>query len=301
MAVRPTNRWTRRFRTRIEWALAAFLVARLRRSSLAGSARWSRAIARLAWLALSRPRSVAVANVRRACPDLPGDEAVRLARMSFRHFAICLRDAVRMPEDEPCVRWRVPDALDSIVTEKRPAIVLTGHLGSWEVAAEAIARRGRPLHLVVATPKNALVAAMVDEIRRRWGVIPHAREQSLRPIVEALRRGELVGTAVDQWARAGAVWVPFFGENTPFARGLFDLALRENVPVVAIWAARRGAGSADAEYDLTTETVWDGSRPGLKSEDIVARWVAMLEGMIRSYPEQYLWMHDRWKHSRTAN
>ncbi|HOM58194.1 MAG TPA: hypothetical protein PLG27_10615, partial [Candidatus Latescibacteria bacterium] len=79
------------------------------------------------------------------------------------------------------------------------------------------------------------------------------------------------------------------------ASGLFDYAIRTGMPVVAIWAIRTNQNSVTPEYAVTTELVWDGEEPVRSADDLVTRWVRMLERVIRCHPEQYLWMHERWK------
>jgi len=279
----------------IESLVARYLVTRIKTAPPEDVGKWAKRISNTGWHLFSRQRRVACANVERAFPELDEKAAIGMARASFRHAAVALVDAVRMPERLPDFVWTCPDVLGPILEKKLPAIVISGHIGNWEVAGAAIATRGGRLHLIVATPTSPGVARLVHCLRTGWGVIPHAREKSLLPLARALRRGELVGTAVDQWPARHAVPVTFLNQPTPFASGLFDYAIRTGVPVVAIWAIRTNQNSATPEYAVTTELVWDREEPVRSADDLVTRWVRMLENVIRCHPDQYLWMHERWK------
>jgi KDO2-lipid IV(A) lauroyltransferase len=223
-------------------------------------------------------------------------------------LALTIVEALRLPESPPQVRWSEPDVLEPIIRTERPAIILGGHLGNWELAAWAIARRGGRLHLVVAPPHNPFVARFMDEHRRRCGVVPHDRDSSVRPLLAALRRSELVGTAADQFpgwtigvrARDSMVNVPFLRRETAFGTGMFRLALSARVPVVALNAVRCGElnDGTEHQFEVVSELIWDGEPPLPTEVDMVGRWSAWLELEIRAHPEQYLWLHRRWK--RTA-
>jgi len=280
---------------RIEGLVARYLVTRIKAAPPADVEKWASRISNAGWHVFSRQRRVACANVARAFPEIDGKAAIGIARASFRHAAVALVDSIRMPERQPDFVWTSPDVLGPILAKKLPAIVISGHIGNWEAAGAAIATRGGRLHLIVATPTNPGVAALVHRLRAGWGVIPHAREKSLFPIARALRCGELVGTAVDQWPARHAVSATFLDRPTPFASGLFDYAMRTGVPMVAVWAIRTNQNTATPEYAVTTELVWDGEEPVHSAGDLVRRWVRMLESIIRRHPDQYLWMHERWK------
>jgi KDO2-lipid IV(A) lauroyltransferase len=198
-----------------------------------------------------------------------------------------------MPCAVPEIFWEQDELLDAIAAG-RNGIVLAAHIGNWELAAAAIAAAGACLHLVVASPTNALVARLMYRLRLSWGVTPHPRERSLRPVVQALKNGAFVGTAVDQWVSRKHVNAPFFDRQTPFASGLFELATRMAVPVFAISAIREN-DSASARFHISAQVIWDGSDTTESVEKLVCRWAGVLEDTVQKHPEQYLWMHDRWK------
>lgn len=299
-----TSRSTNGLRTRIEWLAARLFVRCVRSMSPRKAASAARVLGTVGWVLFRSRKQVAIENLRSVFPDRNSSDRTQIGRSSFQSFALTVVEAVRLPELPPAVTWTEPDAFEPFIREGRPAVILGGHLGNWEVAAWAIARRGGRLDLVVAAPHNPLVARFAEEHRRKWGVVPHDRERSLKPLFAALRRGRLVGTAADQWPgsvarplRDSAVTVPFLGRDTPFGTGMVRLALRTGVPVLAIGAIRGGklGGRFPHRFEIQTELIWDGTPPAPDDEQIIRHWAAWLETAVRAHPEQYLWLHRRWK------
>jgi Kdo2-lipid IVA lauroyltransferase/acyltransferase len=263
---------------------ARALIAYLRRNHGFDGA----ALGDLAWHVLPGRRRIALENVRACLPDL---DAERIARASFRSFGRVLAEAFRLPDNAPRTIWTGPDALSAIARDQRPAVVVSAHVGNWEVAGYAIVTRnpGRT-HLIVAPPRERRLAALMAAHRRRIGVVPHPREGPVRPILRALREGAVVATAADQWPgdRASTV-CPFLGRPPPFTLGPYRLAMAAHVPVVGIAAMRTDDG-----YRIETEPLWNCAEP-VAAEDIARRYTMFVERLVRAHPDQYLWMHRRWK------
>jgi KDO2-lipid IV(A) lauroyltransferase len=241
---------------------------------------------------------VAIENVERSLAScgVTRREARRIARASFRNFGRTLGVALRLDAGEPVVRWNRPNALEDLIRTHQPAMILSGHLGNWELAAWAIQRRaeryGKQLNLIVAPIRNPHASRYVTRLREKWGIAMYNRDRSFLWILRALKRRELIGTAADQYpgidmVRRGAVFtVPFLGRDTPFTTTLFRLAERTGTRIIGISAIRANDGS----YDIHTESVPTGD-----AEAMCRHWVRWLEMQILEYPAQYLWMHRRWK------
>ena len=276
------------FPHRIEWLAANVVIRRAQRVSDDRAESLGRALGSLAWHVMPRRRRIARTNVQRCLEDV---DASAISRCSFDHFGRTLVEALRLPDDAPHVQWRKPDHLAPLIERQQAAVIVGAHLGNWEVAAWAIAGRAGCLHLIVAPPSNPYRAAFVHRHRQHWGIVPHERGGSVRPIVRALKDGYLVGTAADQWPGAyPSVEAEFLGLPTHLGTGIFSIALHARASVIALAAIRTEEG-----FEIVTEPVWSGDDPLLSPEQLVRRWVVMLEGQIRRYPEQYLWMHNRWK------
>ena len=281
-----------RLRHRLEWTLLQPAIEYVRqREAVSGVV-----LGEIAWRASGGRRRIAIENATLSC----NGTARHVAHESFRHFGRTLVEAIRLPEWEPSVRWTEPDCLAPILDSGRPALILSGHLGNWEVAAWSIQQRlaglGRQLHLIVAPPSNPHAAEYTAGIRRRWGVQVHSRERALRGVIAAVRDGHIVGTAADQFPATAlrsrtenAVFrAPFLGRDTAFDTTLFRLAIRLGVDILALAAIRNDSG----EFEIRTRLI---ETDGADAREVGRTWVGVLDGWVRTCPEQYLWMHRRWK------
>jgi KDO2-lipid IV(A) lauroyltransferase len=174
------------------------------------------------------------------------------------------------------------------------ALVLTAHLGNWELLTLCPVLTGYPLTVVARALDSPALAAWADRLRRAAGVEVVDKREALRPVLEALRRGRLVGVLLDQNAsRREGVFVPFFGRLASTSRAVAVLALRTSTPVVPAFTRRLGPG----RHQITIEPVLD--LPATADPDAIerltARCTAVIEAAVRASPEQWLWMHDRWK------
>ncbi len=175
------------------------------------------------------------------------------------------------------------------------ALLLTAHLGNWELLTLANRLLGYPLTVVVRPLDSAVMNAAAERLRRKTGVEIIAKRDALRPILAALRDGRVVGILLDQNAsRREGVFVPFFGRAASTSRGLAVLAVRTGTPVVPVFIRREGPGrhrvvirpavgvpeTSDVESAIT---------------ELTARCTAAIEAAVRETPEQWLWLHDRWR------
>jgi KDO2-lipid IV(A) lauroyltransferase len=200
-----------------------------------------------------------------------------------------LTDA-QVAERVDVVDWR---GLDVILMAKRPVLVASAHFGSWELFAELMTRRGISLSAVVR-PLTGAFNAWVVRNRRIAGLELILQRGALNGMLKALKRGRAVVQLVDQVLPAkDGVFVPFFGRLVSTTPALSMAAIRSKAPVYLVLAARDGAklrmvvegpiavpDTGDRRADLTAH---------------IAEITARIEATIRRYPEQWLWLHRRWK------
>lgn len=237
-----------------------------------------------------------VASTAAACYRHFGREAAEIARLNARGTAAV--------PDRLTNRAETEERLAAWVPAERGALIVTGHLGNWEVAGALVAALGYPLAAVVKRQRNEAFDAMILASRRRLGIEPVYMEQARSRIPALLRRGVSVALVADQDARDRGLFVPFLGRPASTFRGPARLALDCGAPLVFGAAVRDGAG-----YMAVLERVYE-PRPGesagpdadppagtgLEAERaLTARWVARLEERVRRHPEQYFWFHRRWK------
>ena len=251
-------------------------------------------------LALPRRRRVALANLALAFPELPAVEHHRLARRSWQHLGMTVVELARLL-GRPLEATLDEIALDGlehlrgVMDRHGRALILTAHLGNWEYLSAASRLAGYPLTVVVRPLDSPALDAVAGAMRRKTGVDLIDKRGALRPVLEALRRGGLVGILLDQnAARREGVFVPFFGRAASTSRSLALLAVRTGAPVVPIFIRREAAGRhrVRIEPSLAPPTVND---PEQAVVELTTRCTQAIEAAVRQNPEQWLWSHDRWR------
>jgi KDO2-lipid IV(A) lauroyltransferase len=183
-----------------------------------------------------------------------------------------------------------------VASRGQGALLLTGHFGNWEYLGALIPSLGGSLTVMGADQRNPLVGDLFEELRQRPGIETVSRERGLRALVKALRSGRLVASLADQDGGKGGFFLDFFGRPASVQGGLFRLAARLGVPMVTgfLWFED---GRWQARYDSPVETSPPGDEAAIEEE---ARRLALvytrrLEQHIRAHPEQWFWVHRRWK------
>jgi KDO2-lipid IV(A) lauroyltransferase len=187
------------------------------------------------------------------------------------------------------------DRLEAVIARGRGVIGIAPHIGNWEVLAAALAARGVPLTALAAELYDERLGRFALEARARWGVatIVKGRAGAMREALAVLHRGEMLGALVDLHTRDEGVTVSFLGRESHAAAGPVRLALRTGAALVPMAIARLASGryAAEIEEPLALARTDDAERD---VHDGVRRTAAALEGAILRWPEQWLWMHDRW-------
>jgi KDO2-lipid IV(A) lauroyltransferase len=247
-----------------------------------------------------RRRGYALKFLRNAYPAASEAELRRIgARATANLFKVPLDMArlTRLLASGGSVRDVVDfgEATATLATAKPPFLGLTGHLGSWEVAAVAMAQAFGRAHGIARVSRNPLLQRWILANRERGGLVIHPRRGGVRGLARALAAGEVGLQAVDQNQRLRGVFVPFFGQLASCERAAVSLALRFGYPVVFGTALRVGRGfrfrfvlRGPVQLDTTGDRAAD-LRAG------VLRVNQEIEQLVRLAPEQYLWIHDRYR------
>jgi KDO2-lipid IV(A) lauroyltransferase len=254
----------------------------------------------LAALAMPGRRRVALANVALAFPELPEAARRRLARRSWQHLGMTLVELARLlgrPLEATLAELSLDgvEHLRRVMIEHGRALVLTAHLGNWEYLSAAHRLAGYPLSVVVRPLDVPSLDAVAEAMRRKTGVDLIDKRGALRPVLEALRRGGLVGILLDQnTTRRESVFVPFFGRAASTSRSLALLAIRTGAPVLPIFIRREGPARHRVviEPPVVPPTSND---PDQAVVELTTRCTQVIEAAIRRTPEQWLWSHDRWR------
>jgi KDO2-lipid IV(A) lauroyltransferase len=254
----------------------------------------------VAAMVLRRRHRLALANLAVAFPALGQREHGHLARRAWQHLGMTFVELCRLygrPLEDTIERISVEglDHLRETMARHGRVLVLTAHLGNWELLCAAHRLTGFPLSVVVRPLDSRWLAPLVTAMRRKAGVELMHKRGALRPVLEALRRGRMVAVLLDQNAsRREAVFVPFFGRPAGSSRSLALLALRTRTPVVPVFISRQAGGRHRVTFQAPLE-IPGGLDPEAAVLDLTARCTQVIEAAIRGTPEQWLWIHDRWR------
>jgi len=224
---------------------------------------------------------------------LPHLDAAKTTRRMFVHFSESIWELSRLRRSVPQLDAEARRVLDEALAEGKGAIVISGHVGNWEILGQAIAAAGYPIATIATPFYDPRITRWLDKWRAQHGLkIIWREENSGKAILRALRSNQLMAFLIDQNTKTAGAYVPFFGRpaftpTTPAA-----LALRTAAPVIFCWHHRRRKS-----HQITIERVIY-ERSGDHQRDVLALTMvltASLESVIRKVPEQWVWMHRRWR------
>lgn len=251
----------------------------------------------------SRDRRIALQNLAFAFPDKPEAERRSLLRRSCRNLGrvaaeYCHFRHLTAQSIERYVRIADPEAWQSSreLARERGAIILTAHLGNFELLAYAHGLMGCPVTIVHRPMRNQLVDRAIIDWRAQAGTRSIAKKEAAKDVIRALRNREMVAIPADQnQTRRFGVFVDFFGIPASTTPGPARLAALTGVPVVPVFLVREGESDRHRIEMMPEVTMVD---TGDRKADILTntqRCTAAIEAMIRAHPDQWIWFHKRWR------
>lgn len=275
--------------------VASLLSARLDRLGWSDAQAFGRAVGRLGWRLAGRDRRRVLDHLEVAFPGLPVAERERVARATFRHFGVLLAECLWLGAREPDeaarrVRFVGWEEIERVRGAERPILIVTGHCGNWELLAAALNRRGLGMSVVARDLDDPTQQEWLAGFRARFGTrtIVRGRPGAARELLRAMRSGGALGMLIDQDIAVDGVWVEFFGRPAWTPAGAAELALRFDAAVLPVFIERLADGSHRAVVHPPLE---------LPPDPVAAtqRMTAAIEAQIRRVPEQWVWMHRRWR------
>jgi len=243
---------------------------------------------------------VALANIALAFPGVTVTDRRRVCRASFQHLGLMFIELCTVLSEPPerTLDGIALDGLDHLKNTMEThgrALVLTAHLGNWELLAVAHRLMGFPATVVVRPPDAPWLDVVVERLRRKAGIELIDKRGALRPVLRALQRGRLVALLLDQNAsRREGVFVSFFGRPASTSKSLAVLAMRTRAPVVPMFIYRTDVGRHRVVIHppLPVDATPDNERA---VTELTQRCTAAVEAAIGVAPDQWLWIHDRWR------
>jgi len=247
-----------------------------------------------------RHRRVAGANLAAAFPGQPPREIERLTRGVYRHLGLVLVESLRIGRTLRRGIGKVVEQPDlsqvkELLAEGRGVIVITAHLGNWEIAGHATSELVVPLHSVARPLDNPLLERWVDRMRTLTRQKVIGKRGAVREMLQVLKGGGAVAILMDQDARRHGIFVDFFGRRASTWPTAAALSLKLGCPIVFGFVRRKGRAF---RYELVVDSVFRPEPTGDREADIrdlTQRLTARIEDCIRACPEQWLWLHRRWK------
>jgi len=227
------------------------------------------------------------------------EELAAIARGCYRHLGKCMMEFIRLPAMSADDIRRVThfggrEHLDSALECGRGVMLLTAHLGNWEMVGARIAAEGYRLNVIARPQRDDRLTDYIRRTREVAGMRVLDREVAVRRSLLALRRNELVGILLDQNAGDDGVFVDFFGQPASTAPGAAAFALRTGAAVLPTFGSRNADNSHAIEIGEPVPLMKTGDR----EQDILAntaRYTKIIEEQIRRHPDQWFWLHKRWK------
>lgn len=286
---------------------ARFALWSVDRLSLERALQWGEVVGTLAYRVLRTPRRLALEHLRIAFGDeLTPTAREYLARASLVNIARCFCELAKIDE----IRRRRDsyfevegwEHAEAMLAKGKGAVIITGHIGNWELLGAYFAWRGLPVAAIARRIYAERLNQLLVDFRRRQGVETILRESphSTRQILRALKSNALLAMLIDQDTHAPSVSAPFFGRLARTPAAAATLAIRRELPVLAVFIQRRGADG----HRITIRPPFVIERSDDQRTDIInltRQFNTALEVQIRKNPAEWVWWHRRWRRPPLAH
>ncbi len=288
------------FRHRLEYAVAWVILKLLGWMPLGCARLVCAGLARLSYACWPKLRKVGMANLRLAFPDWTDSQRRRIVRGEFQTLGRMLAEFAHFPRLDrsnlhKLIVYDGFEVFERARQQGRGVLFLTAHFGNWELGSFAHGIYGYPCNFVVREMDNPLLDALINRYRSASGGRPIEKKDFARGVLRAFERGESVGVLMDQnMLPEEGVFVDFFGLPASTTTGPARIARKLNVPIVlglVIW------DRALKKYRLHFDAVTWLERPDPEEAIVLntAHFTHLIEQYVRRYPDQWLWVHRRWK------
>ena len=268
-------------------------------------------LAKIVYPFLGGLRRTGLRNLEIAFPEKTIAERQKILKSAFQNLGRILGEVSQFPRATPETLAKLVefqfDSEESKNSEElkyyeaekakgRGTILVSPHIGNWEIAVFSYSAFREPLSYLARPLDNPRIEELTVNLRRRFGNRPINKTNSVISVIEILRKGGILGILPDVNAHPKeGVFVPFFDVPACTASGVAMLAMRTNamiVPICGVWDAEKN------RYKVIYGNIIETAKTGDRHQDIIettALYTKELEKFIRAYPDQWLWIHKRWK------
>ncbi len=246
-------------------------------------------------------RQVVEENLRTAFPDLTLTERETMNRQMWRHLFLMIAEIAHTPRKVHETNWREHSTIVNqeqfvrTLLSGRPLVLISAHFGNFELGGYLMGLFGFPTYTVARELDNPYLDRFVNQFRGRTGQYMLPKQGSSETIQRVLNEGGILTLLGDQAAGKKACWVNFFGRPASTHKAVALFSLSNQAPTMVSYARRTGG---PLHYEVGPIAIADPLAPEFKlgSIPLLAQWYTnYLETLIRRSPEQYWWLHRRWK------
>ena len=244
-------------------------------------------------------RRDAVEALARGFPDKTPREIRGIVRSMYAHLGTCFVEFCRLGRRldeyvEDLIEWDGEERVRDAMGEGKGLLVLTGHVGNWELLGAFSRRMGHPMTVIVKRIKNAAVNDFWFAERGQFGPKYVPSRNAYRPCLAALKRNEIVGFILDQnMRRSAGIFVDFFGRPACTSPGLAYLSHQSGAAVIPVFLVRQQGGRHRVYVGPAIEPPPDRTPETIRA--YTQRYTRVIENAIREHPEQWIWVHRRWR------
>ncbi|PQO35313.1 lipid A biosynthesis acyltransferase [Blastopirellula marina] len=262
----------------------------------------------LAWLAsdvLKIRGKLVDSNLAHAFPELSPPERKKLARRSWYHLCLMVCEIAHAPRKLHDTNWHKHITMRNIHIQieqalgRRPVVVLLGHFGNFEVMGYCTGMLGFPTYTVARPLDNPFLHKWLEEFRSSTGQIILPKQGSAPYIEQVLNQNGTLALLCDQNAGPKGCWVEFMNRPASYHKAISVFSMTSGAPLVFLYMRRTGG---PMQFEFGVEGIYDPATASeAKGVKEVTQWYnEMLERVVRRDPEQYWWVHNRWKDERPA-
>jgi len=246
----------------------------------------------LLWRFDRKGREIALRNLSSSFPGRSSGEIRKIARLCYRNIGMNIAEFGRFSsltrsELMRMVRLEGRENLDRALSLGKGVLLLTAHFGNWELLGAALAAHGYKVNAIVRELRVKRLDRIVNSLRSAVGFRPFPRERGLKSALLSLKRNQILALLADIDTRSEGVFVDFFGRPAYTPVGPVLISMKTGAPIVPAFIAREGK----RHRIFIGEPV----RPTGDVRADTQRLTGMVEGFIRRYPHQWIWMHRRWR------
>lgn len=267
-----------------------------------------RVAATLAWLFADVLRirdEVVQENLRHAFPEMSQAQRQRLIRAMWQHLFLLVLEVAHAPRKIHETNWRRFVRLRDIapLVEKllgtRPTLIVTAHYGNFEVGGYMLGVLGFPTYAIARPLDNPYLNRFLNRFRGATGQYIIPKNGGYDQVLAVMAHSGILSLLADQYAGRKGCWVKFFDRPASAHKAIALLALENNAPVMVVYSRRL---SRPMQFELCCTAMVDPNEPDFELRSIsgLTQWyTAHIEDFVRQCPDQYWWIHRRWKDTRS--